>query len=492
MAVKEPKRNAILGVYDRPILRDWTFWWSAFWVVFMLMIELFPSPTAQPTGMPKVVEIPLIIVIMFFLLGWSVAMIRRLVRAAINRSRRSRQLRSAPQAPSAPALPTQNMGRPVGPGAPFGQDGHVSSPPVGTAQPLYGPAMYSAPAGPLPPTHASLPVGPPLVAPPVSPPTSATDSNVTPPQAHQLSAPSMMTPRVPITPLLRAVPVEQDAAFVTARENLPFPVAHACRNFVLAGDPLQRYQVMIDVAEAVNLTMGMVGLAWLNTSAPGAPVLEDLRRAYETRGVATGVWSDVTRTAANVMAKGNSGALRIDGYVEAVTSKPKGGATYLALMDRFIQERNRSAHGARPHSAAEAQVRIDEYSDDLIELLRRIDFLSNYAWLRVERCSYQHDGVFRIIAQNAMGDHPEFESRSFSSRSPLADDDFYVITPDGALPLSPYLVMRFCAICSQSEMYYADRFDKGKVILKSVSRGHTASSSELYSRFGSAGERGTA
>lgn len=44
-----------------------------------------------------------------------------------------------------------------------------------------------------------------------------------------------------------------------------------------------------------------------------------------------------------------------------------------------------------------------------------------------------------------MGDHPEFERTTFVSGMPLADDTFYALTPTGALDLTPFIVMRYCA-----------------------------------------------
>jgi hypothetical protein len=51
-----------------------------------------------------------------------------------------------------------------------------------------------------------------------------------------------------------------------------------------------------------------------------------------------------------------------------------------------------------------------------------------------------------VIAELAMGDHPEFERTTFVSGMPLADDTFYALTPTGALDLTPFIVMRYCAM----------------------------------------------
>lgn len=73
-----------------------------------------------------------------------------------------------------------------------------------------------------------------------------------------------------------------------------------------------------------------------------------------------------------------------------------------------------------------------------------------------------------------MSDHPDFEVVSFIVAQPLADDVFYLLTPDGSIDLTPLVVLRQCPQCRQPEVAYADRLDaRDGVSLKSFDRGHT-------------------
>jgi hypothetical protein len=92
-----------------------------------------------------------------------------------------------------------------------------------------------------------------------------------------------------------------------------------------------------------------------------------------------------------------------------------------------------------------------------------------------------------------MSDHPEFESRDMALRTPLANDTFYVLMEPHVLDLTPFLVIRYCPLCRQPEVCYADRLDPDKgVSLKSVARGHQIFDAELAGEFGWVGQPGGA
>lgn len=72
-----------------------------------------------------------------------------------------------------------------------------------------------------------------------------------------------------------------------------------------------------------------------------------------------------------------------------------------------------------------------------------------------------------------MGDHPDFDVMSFYADQPLADDNFYLMTKQEPIDLTPLVVIRPCPTCHQSEVAHADRFDSSKgLMLKTFDRGH--------------------
>jgi hypothetical protein len=79
-----------------------------------------------------------------------------------------------------------------------------------------------------------------------------------------------------------------------------------------------------------------------------------------------------------------------------------------------------------------------------------------------------------------MGDHPEFDAQTIVLGQPLANDTLYLLTSPVAVDLTPFLVMRYCDLCRQPELCYADRVDDRRGLsLKSVARGHQVYAQEL-------------
>lgn len=85
------EKKRFLAVYQRPVIRDWAFWWSIFWAVFTPYANLFPSSGVRTSTGPLIIEVPLMILVGFFVLGWPVAAVRSLIRGLVHRARRPRR-----------------------------------------------------------------------------------------------------------------------------------------------------------------------------------------------------------------------------------------------------------------------------------------------------------------------------------------------------------------------------------------------------------------
>lgn len=207
--------------------------------------------------------------------------------------------------------------------------------------------------------------------------------------------------------------------------------------------------------------------------------MTELARAYLGRGVSQGHWLDVAREAERQSSKST---MALVGLADGVRQR-KGGSGLLLDLRELLEERNRWAHGAKPATPAEANMRSREYRVRLDHALADSSFLSDSPWVLIEGGSYdRREHAFRIRSQRAMGDHPEFERFVFTSNTPLADDTFYLVGSGGVIDLSPFVAMRFCEMCRQPEMFYADRLDKKRgTSLKSFARGHVLFDPDLDS-----------
>ncbi len=197
--------------------------------------------------------------------------------------------------------------------------------------------------------------------------------------------------------------------------------------------------------------------------------LRKLGEAYVGRGVTSGHWHEVLRTAREASVTHMNA---LPGLLAGVRQE-KGGRGLLSELRLLLEERNRWAHGAGPQNPADAANRVATLLPALEGALVRAKFLAEIPWVLVRSGSYRRvQSVFAVTVGRAMGDHPEFEAQQITSPIPLADDTFYALTPAGPIDLTPFVVIRYCDICQQPEVCHADRLMPEGVALKSFGRGH--------------------
>lgn len=413
------RRQYRLGVFDRPVLKDWAFWHAIAWSA-ALGISTIIEPIEDSTS-PLWVDAPGVAATAFFFIGWPVAGVRRIVRLARGRGP-SRDERQATTPSPMPPSERSSQGK--------------------TPTPV---AVDSLPT-PTPPKGAPAAAAPVLLS-------SYTGSEM-----------------------------RQAEAFTQARMKLPYPVARAARAVQTTQDPLEQYQYLLDLGEGITLTLGMLSASWLRQHEPHNPALEMLHHNYHLRGVSQGHWHEVIKAAERAMAASEFGLL---GFVDGVRSR-KGDLGALDALKVILAERNRAAHGARPHNRAEAAVRIAELAPSVIQAADRAGFMAETPWALVEGVALRrHDRRWNVRIRRAMGDHPDFDAVTEVIDHPLANDTFYVMAEPEPLDLTPMLVIRYCDQCRQPEVCHADRVDeRAGVSLKSFARGHQVFDRDLVQEVG--------
>lgn len=447
-SVSAKGQNEVLGVYDLPLRRDWMFWNTVAWTI--LIAGIIASAPAEDGRSPWP-DALLAGLLAAMLLGFLPAALRRLLRGLGNamrsaRSRRETNLTPRPEivAPSPPA-PAASFDRAItewSPGS-FGAGEEVASSEEQATSPLT-PASEEAPIG-----------------------NSHPSSKATPSVGRGGQAQNARESQTLIE--LGQEEGEATAVLTEARERLPYPIARAARALQLASDPRDSYEATLQAGDAINTVLGVVAATWLLTNEPGSPSLDTLHKAFG-RGVSGGVWHEVIR---DMERQASRSSQALPGSVEAI-QLGKGGIGLLSDLRGLLEERNKWAHGAGPHTRADAATRLAEMRGRLIAALERCGWLANAQWILTERSSYKRsDGRFEVEAYRAMGDHPEFERTRFSSSAPMVDDNFYIMTPSGPLDLTPFVVIRYCVDCRQREVFFADRInERRQVVLKSFANGH--------------------
>lgn len=403
-----------MGVFDRPILKDWAFWHAVGWSVVVGISTIFDPP--QDSTAPLWVDVSGVSAVTFFIVGWPVAGVRRLVRAVRNRNRRHSATPSGASFPRSNAEP-----RPATTAQAAPETDHS------TARPAYEATQ----------------------------PTTSATSRAAPPISLGIYSGEEL----------------RDLSGLTqARLELPYPVARAARAVQMTQDPLEQYQYLLDLGEALTLTLGMLSAGWLRQYQPNDPSLGMLHEHYLLRGVSQGHWHEVTKAAEKAMATSD---VALPGFVDGVRSR-KGDPGAVDALRRILTERNKAAHGARPHNRPEAAVRNAELVPAVIQAVDRAGFLGRTPWVLVEGVALRrHDKRWSARLRRAMGDHPDFDAVTQVVEHALANDTFYVMAEPVPLDLTPMLVIRYCDQCRQPEVCHADRVDEQHgVSLKSFARGH--------------------
>lgn len=411
--IRPKRKNAILRIYDAPPYRDWAAWLT----VCMGLISGFSIGFSKSSvGLPVWLNTSLAVVFFVSVFGIVPAVVRLQVRRVMWR-RQAESRKDSTEPPSSPENATV-------------ENAPARAPRVNAEQETSRRSAVVSPA-----------------------------TRIGPAKSSQVSV-----------SLDSGTAVNSSLVLKRTRDSLQFPIARAVRALQVATSSKERYDRMIDAADALLVTLGIVAVGWLRSERIGSEEIQEFRDALLVRGVSQGHWNKLIVTLGHCSVESESPLL---GAVEGLRRMKKGRGDLLANLDSLIAERNRSAHGGRPRSETEANLRVSEFFPLLEVAVDRAAFLAESPWFLVRSSSYRRQHDFRVTADRVMGDHPEFETYSFESAEPLVDDNFYMKGNRGSIDLSPLVVSRYCEECHEEEVFYADKVDKVKgVSLKSFGRGH--------------------
>lgn len=426
-----PKRpNAVLRLFDSPLVRDWAFWLTAGWAS---LGALAIGTSKDHNGVPAWLDT--ILATMFFsaVFGLLPAWIRLMVRR-----RRSRRPVESPTATMPPVAPHSWPKR--------------ETPP--------SPSLETAPSAPQ----------------------AFTDANYPHPIPHS-SNPGFVT-------LRKDRYEETTSALADTRGSLPHPIARAARTFQLANAPRGQYEALLDAAEilAVVVSTTAASLLLLGDTAQDGGRQGSVRRAppllghpvTTTSGATFGTWTTWLEKLKKVS---DTHPSPIPGLQEAFNGT-QGGQGLLTHLNFLRDERNRSAHGDKPKTPEEAVIRVRDSAPHLEAALSDAAFLRDLPWLLIDGFDYKaQSNDFSVVARLAMGDHPDFESRPYTWSVPVSRHGFYVLSPRGPVSMSGLVASLYCSQCKQPELCYSYKVEKkdDTVHWKSFSQGHEIWNGDLGS-----------
>ncbi len=408
------RRNSVLRLYDAPLYRDWAFWNTAGWGL-IAGISIPTTPSTEPSPLPPWLDTLLAIVIIVATLGVIPVWLRLVIRRWRWRRRRQSPLYDVPAA---------------------------------SARPSDSPRPSSPSSSPATPHWAG---------------SDRTDGVDHVESIERSVAPSEL--------------------LADARSALPHPVARAVRALQQAYTPKEKYEALLDAAETLAITVSVTAAALLHgrveSSSGGQELwqgigrrnLSVLRKAYLGRGVMFGTW---TTWLDKLRALAADHPDLVVGLHHALQDTPDDPGI-VGHLNALREERNRAAHGNKPKSQPESALRVAECTHHFERAVAKAQFLKSIPWLFTVSCVYQpRTRTFDVVAEDAMGDHPDFERRTFTWARPVGNELFYLLGPEGPVSLSPFVANLFCSQCQQMEVCYAYKVDKssGTAIFKSFGRGH--------------------
>jgi hypothetical protein len=72
-----------------------------------------------------------------------------------------------------------------------------------------------------------------------------------------------------------------------------------------------------------------------------------------------------------------------------------------------------------------------------------------------------------------MGDHPGLAQEELAFPRPLPRGDLFIdLGGENWVPLYPFVSVKVCPSCRTREIYFIDKWENGRIKLKSFERGH--------------------
>jgi hypothetical protein len=261
----------------------------------------------------------------------------------------------------------------------------------------------------------------------------------------------------------RAFSAETDKAFY---RTLPFPIAIVYRKVANSANDTQRFSLLIELFEVVIRFIVLVQIADYLSGPQQSEMLAKIPEMSKLSKPSLGTWVNLFRSLSQFPTE--------NAFLKEV--KTLKVSEYQKTIGEFVNLRNESFKGHGTTLAeAEYEVKYQEHSPAIYELISKMSFLANYRLVKTG--SMEKDGDFyRISAQVLMSDNPVFETQIISSRSPFDTRKvLYLNSNLDALMLDPFVILEPCTECHRPELLMFDKFSDKKTTYLSYESGHKPS-----------------
>lgn len=244
---------------------------------------------------------------------------------------------------------------------------------------------------------------------------------------------------------------KDEEVFEMVRTQFPAPIAMVCRDFLIQPAPERRFRRMLDL---FTVTMHFCLFLLI-----GSYVLQMNEDAKSPRPLRNLLGYPLERISLGQICQALS---RLSGTLAALGGKSHFGRLFQRFynrnssrLERFIELRNRFAHGALENSEAYSQA-LTKHIDDLAQLFRELSFLGESWLVWVENLKYQEKKYIHR-ARLCIGDNPNFRWVEFAMHLPLECGHLWIVKDGGAVPMYPFVLLARCERCGQDEIFLYNR-----------------------------------
>jgi len=244
---------------------------------------------------------------------------------------------------------------------------------------------------------------------------------------------------------------KNEEVFEMVRTQFPAPIAMVCRDFLIQPAPERRFRRMLDLfAVTMHFCLFLLIGSYKLLMEEGVKPLRPLKNllGYPLERISLGQTCQALS--------------RLSGALAALGGKRHFGRLFQRFynhnssrLERFVELRNRFAHGALENDEAYSQSLI-EHMDNLALLFRELSFLGESWLVWVENLKYQEEKYIHR-ARLCIGDNPNFRWVEFAMHLPLECGHLWVVKDGEAIPMHPLVLLARCERCKQDEIFFYNR-----------------------------------
>lgn len=268
------------------------------------------------------------------------------------------------------------------------------------------------------------------------------------------------------------------------RSGLPHPLAYRWRIAETAQPTLEGYRDVLECAETAVCFLALVSLVLMRAVNEPVKYLEQMahRLTHIGHGTNFGDWVAILREVQGRKALKQMGKAPFYEVARFLDDE-----NINAALSVLGENRNDNSHGRGPHGP-EIKEKLSESLTALQTFLGGTEFLSEYPVRYIETTRRDSiTGMTNYSYRAIMGDHLVVGLEE--GQTDIADleaGSLYLVDRDGSMYLlRPFLTRRECPECQQWELFFLDKYDRGRgnCTLKSMEKGHTVEDAGITAVF---------